>query len=267
MASTDDPVLSRPRHTAPITRLPMEILQHIFVHSMPVARNSMAIPFAELDPARSPLLLTQVCTLWRAISTSTPDLWCSVRVASIPDPSYRNKGLGELLQPMLERWLRNAQTQPLNIVLDNSPSTMPLSRSLWAYILPVFASHVNHWFTLTTSPSIAEYLVMRKVHMPMLKTFSCQHLFFYRFADLVDLVPNLSSLGENFGLFASDCGYGPGTATPLTFDMHLTQGHVGDLDAFPQTLILAAARSDYEPPLPTGSLYTKHWNSLWYHMG
>lgn len=190
---------------SPIARLPVETLQHIFVHSilsMPqlgfqgVDHSDMPVlPFSEPNLAQPPLLLTRVCTSWRAISISTPELWSSVRVSIRGRSHYR--GRGELLRPMLEAWLRNAQIQPLNIVLDNPGyqfSAIPPPGSLWDYILPVFMSHASHWSTLIASPGIAEYLLERKVHMPMLKTFSSQKLASTRSVDILRLVPKLSSL-------------------------------------------------------------------------
>ena len=53
---------------APIRRLPTEILSEIF-------RTLPRGPEVEASISNSPLLLTQVCSRWRDVAISTPQLW------------------------------------------------------------------------------------------------------------------------------------------------------------------------------------------------
>ncbi|KAJ7055786.1 hypothetical protein C8F01DRAFT_1234294 [Mycena amicta] len=53
------------------TKIPPEIISEIFIHCLPASPSP---PSAET----APLLLSQICTLWRDIALSTPDLWSNI---------------------------------------------------------------------------------------------------------------------------------------------------------------------------------------------
>ncbi|KAJ7184891.1 hypothetical protein C8R46DRAFT_842273, partial [Mycena filopes] len=55
---------------APIRRVPPEILAEIFHFSCRTYENTSIT-----DVQAAPLLLGQVCSLWRAVSQNTPRLW------------------------------------------------------------------------------------------------------------------------------------------------------------------------------------------------
>ncbi|KAJ7276624.1 hypothetical protein C8J57DRAFT_193826 [Mycena rebaudengoi] len=87
----------------PVLTIPSEITSHIFSESIPADSNA--------SPSRhiAPLLLTQICRLWRAIALATPSLWQSIRLAEVRE--QHNNGSGELL----EMWLKNSSTLPLSL--------------------------------------------------------------------------------------------------------------------------------------------------------
>ncbi|KAJ7249720.1 hypothetical protein B0H12DRAFT_1019546, partial [Mycena haematopus] len=68
--------LPEPAHTQldsvvyPVLTLPPEITSEIFCHCLPTERQSDIV-----NPKEAPLVLTQVCGLWRNIAISTPELW------------------------------------------------------------------------------------------------------------------------------------------------------------------------------------------------
>ncbi|KAK7000681.1 hypothetical protein R3P38DRAFT_2560792 [Favolaschia claudopus] len=82
-----------------ILDLPPEITAQIFVHCLPL----------DLDPPSlltAPLLLGQICTLWRTIAWQTPDLWTALKVDSARIPIT-----------LVEAWLGRAGTLPLSLAI------------------------------------------------------------------------------------------------------------------------------------------------------
>ncbi|KAF8816839.1 hypothetical protein BYT27DRAFT_7154233 [Phlegmacium glaucopus] len=71
-------LLSISEHRALISlvrKLPIEILQEIFVACLPTTHNAV---MCKEEP---PILLTQICSSWRNIAHSTPQLWKSIHIA------------------------------------------------------------------------------------------------------------------------------------------------------------------------------------------
>ncbi|KAJ6594646.1 hypothetical protein B0H19DRAFT_908650, partial [Mycena capillaripes] len=54
---------------SPVRRLPLDIIQEIFLACLPTHRNCV------MSAYKAPILLGRICSLWRAISLSTPRLW------------------------------------------------------------------------------------------------------------------------------------------------------------------------------------------------
>lgn len=60
--------------SSPISALPAELLAEIFIFCLPTDRYP--IP----TPTDAPLLLTQVCSLWRSVAISLPGLWTAIHI-------------------------------------------------------------------------------------------------------------------------------------------------------------------------------------------
>ena len=58
-----------------ICRIPMDVLGEIFLHCVASQDRNPALSFAE-----APLLLTGICTSWRTLALSFPQLWASVHI-------------------------------------------------------------------------------------------------------------------------------------------------------------------------------------------
>ncbi|KAJ7252151.1 hypothetical protein B0H12DRAFT_961513, partial [Mycena haematopus] len=54
---------------SPVRRLPLDVLQEIFVACLPTHRNCV------MSASEPPVLLGRICSSWRSISLSTPRLW------------------------------------------------------------------------------------------------------------------------------------------------------------------------------------------------
>src|SRR6266567_1824349 len=59
---------------SPARRLPVDILQEIFIHTLPTTHNAL------MDPFECPTLLTRVCSGWRSIALSNPHLWSTIHI-------------------------------------------------------------------------------------------------------------------------------------------------------------------------------------------
>ncbi|KJA16742.1 hypothetical protein HYPSUDRAFT_47001 [Hypholoma sublateritium FD-334 SS-4] len=69
---------------APIRRLPVDIIQEIFVRCLPTAHDAI------ISPRECPILLTRICSGWRHIALKTAALWASIHVPIPTDtvPGY-----------------------------------------------------------------------------------------------------------------------------------------------------------------------------------
>ncbi|KAJ7506899.1 hypothetical protein B0H11DRAFT_1794825 [Mycena galericulata] len=86
----------------PMARLTREIASNIFMHCLPTTPSP--------DSSQAPMLLLQICRLWRDIALSTPALWTCIHVDS---PSAE-------LAELIETWLDRAGALPLSLSLSGS---------------------------------------------------------------------------------------------------------------------------------------------------
>ncbi|KAJ6581969.1 hypothetical protein B0H19DRAFT_893223, partial [Mycena capillaripes] len=54
---------------SPVRRLPLDVIQEIFIACIPTHRNCV------MSASEAPVLLGRICSSWRAISLSMPRLW------------------------------------------------------------------------------------------------------------------------------------------------------------------------------------------------
>ncbi|KAG6843806.1 hypothetical protein H0H87_000231 [Tephrocybe sp. NHM501043] len=141
---------------APINRLPVEVLVHIFFLSLenysddctlekfpPISRK---FPLVSLSPgSRSdPMVLAQVCMLWRAIALSTPLLWSKLAI---------HCGRRKHTIALLKTWLERSGNQPLTFFffesLDNylkkGNAYDPAYNPLTTEVIKVLVEHSHRW--------------------------------------------------------------------------------------------------------------------------
>ncbi|KAJ7725059.1 hypothetical protein B0H16DRAFT_285238 [Mycena metata] len=80
---------------SPARRLHEDVVREIFVSCISSSHNGI------MHPSHSPLLLGQICSEWRKIALSTPQLWASLHVP-IP-PAYRMENISSLVLTWLGR--------------------------------------------------------------------------------------------------------------------------------------------------------------------
>ncbi|KAJ7168937.1 hypothetical protein C8R46DRAFT_1268567 [Mycena filopes] len=86
-----------------IRRFPNEILSEIFLATLPKYPK-----FPELAGPSSPVILGHICREWRAVSLSTPALWCALRFDL--DSSH-----ADAQAALLALWLSRARALPVSI--------------------------------------------------------------------------------------------------------------------------------------------------------
>ncbi|KAF9239821.1 hypothetical protein BU15DRAFT_61745 [Melanogaster broomeanus] len=102
-----DSMMAHHTLTSSVRRIPPEVLGEIFYHCLP------GTPFLTPRNAECPMVLTQVCHLWRAVAMSSPRLWSSVTI-------HLQKALCTEILPGYDTWLARAKGVPLSIrVLNN----------------------------------------------------------------------------------------------------------------------------------------------------
>ncbi|PPQ79125.1 hypothetical protein CVT25_002859 [Psilocybe cyanescens] len=108
---------------SPSRRIPIDILHHIFYHCLPIHRNSI------MSAYEAPMLLTQVCSTWRAVAFSSPRLWSKIRISfaynSASDVDYQGAAIdGDKILRMrcnaVKEWLDRSGSCPLSISVYHS---------------------------------------------------------------------------------------------------------------------------------------------------
>ncbi|KAJ6507428.1 hypothetical protein C8R47DRAFT_966979 [Mycena vitilis] len=100
---------------SPFRRLPLDIIQEIFIACLPTHRNCV------MNASEAPILLGRICASWRAISHLTPRLWARLHVA---EPRLSHPGSSEKTTQRLEvtkMWLDRSGQCPLSISLHSGP--------------------------------------------------------------------------------------------------------------------------------------------------
>ncbi|KAJ6456411.1 hypothetical protein C8R45DRAFT_1082120 [Mycena sanguinolenta] len=108
---------------SPVRRLPLDIIQELFVACLPAHRNCV------MSASEAPVLLGRICSAWRTISLSTPRLWSRLHVVeplpSLTDPtstSFEEKIARRL--EITQTWLGRSGQCPLSISLQSAPEGM-----------------------------------------------------------------------------------------------------------------------------------------------
>ncbi|KAJ3567291.1 hypothetical protein NP233_g6460 [Leucocoprinus birnbaumii] len=105
---------------APFNRLPSDVLEEIFHHTLPTAHNAV------MDTDEPPLLLSRVCTRWRRVAYATPRLWASIHITAIVPPSFKHRRRDGRKLEAIANWLSRSGALPLSITLSyKSPHAPP----------------------------------------------------------------------------------------------------------------------------------------------
>ncbi|KAJ7069440.1 hypothetical protein C8F01DRAFT_514026 [Mycena amicta] len=181
---------------SPIRRIPLDMLQEIFVTCLPTERNSA------MSASEAPVLLGRICTHWRTVAFQTPSLWARVHILEPQCPSGTYYPLGE------QRRVAAKTAQRLDIAkrwLDRS-GQYPLSISFYGSNLSRYESPDNQ--------ATLSFLRLLTSHVARWRIIDLRfRLDIDTFAELTQLDTNSAPLLQNFAL-----NFGPYTAPGPTVD-------------------------------------------------
>ncbi|KIM43913.1 hypothetical protein M413DRAFT_371174 [Hebeloma cylindrosporum] len=145
---------------SPARRLPVDVLQEVFLHTLPTRHNAL------MDPQECPLLLTRICRGWRSIALSIPQLWASIHIPVPPiakcDPprwdltnyldlpkEFRVFTFSSLkvYATTISNWLGRSGASPLSITLYN-PRSSSTPKEHYEIIINSFLQFANRWKNL-----------------------------------------------------------------------------------------------------------------------
>jgi hypothetical protein len=149
---------------SPFRRLPIDIVQEIFMACLPTHRNCV------MSAREAPVLLGRICSSWRAISLATPRLWARLHIVEPTRPYGSSPAFEEKLKQRLETtkaWLGRSGQCPLSLSLESGqdhhdiptedPVPIALYTSLFIQALIPFASRWQH-ISFTIPPPILDSL-------------------------------------------------------------------------------------------------------------
>ena len=122
---------------SPLRRLPPELLQVIFVCCLPLHRNAV------MHSSEAPVLLGRVCSEWRRISLSTPEVWSTLHIVP-PNVNFSNLTSStarfKRKRELIDMWLGRSGACPLNISFvwfaSDSEDEIKLCASLLEALVP-----------------------------------------------------------------------------------------------------------------------------------
>ncbi|KIM43897.1 hypothetical protein M413DRAFT_370929 [Hebeloma cylindrosporum] len=145
---------------SPARRLPVDVLQEVFLHTLPTSHNAV------IDPQQCPILLTRICRGWRSIALSTPQLWSSIHIPvphitrrqinqwgpinflNLPE-EFKMSTLSSLKNyaTIISNWLGRSGASPLSITLHDAQS-FSVPKEHYEIIIDSFLPFANLWKNL-----------------------------------------------------------------------------------------------------------------------
>ncbi|KAF7376680.1 hypothetical protein MSAN_00085000 [Mycena sanguinolenta] len=163
---------------SPVRRLPLDIIQEIFVACIPTHRNCV------MSASEAPVLLGRISSAWRAISLTMPRLWARLHIVEPPRGRY---GVPNVLiddkvtqrLDIMKMWLGRSGQCPLSISLQSgpdydsppaTPTTSPTRSGQFLQELTLYAGRWQH-IRVTALPFVIETIAhLTAVDVPMLKS-------------------------------------------------------------------------------------------------
>lgn len=125
-------ILSHLTLSTPIRKLPMEILQEVFMYCLPPSEREFS---GAPNGVESPMVLTRVCAQWRQVALATPRLWDTLLMRF---PSFHVKQVSTRKLQLMEWWLERSKAVPLTLSVN-----VPLaSGEILKDLLPLIRAHL-----------------------------------------------------------------------------------------------------------------------------
>ncbi|KAJ6507354.1 hypothetical protein C8R47DRAFT_91072 [Mycena vitilis] len=154
---------------SPIRRLPLDIIEEIFMACLPSSRNCV------MSAKEAPVILGRICSSWRAITFSTPRLWASLHIVEPTRPYTSAVGIFEAkVAQRLEvahTWLARSATCPLSISIQCNHDTTPPSPNtrLFLNVITPFASRWRNIRLVVPPKALETFLPLTEDDVPLLK--------------------------------------------------------------------------------------------------
>lgn len=135
---------------APARRLPMEVMQEIFLRCLPRAHNAI------MHAKECPLVLTQICSHWRSIALRTPGLWTSIHVpmpTGMASKAARDRYASQSVEVawrrahMITEWLGRSGSRAIDITLHEGHHG-GRSQEVYRIILDALMPFSSRWGSL-----------------------------------------------------------------------------------------------------------------------
>ncbi|KAJ6481721.1 hypothetical protein C8R45DRAFT_1002832 [Mycena sanguinolenta] len=167
--------------TSPLRRLPLDIIEELFMACLPTNRNCV------MSAMEAPVLLGRVCSSWRTISLSTPRLWSRLHIVEPTrpyraDPSLYEAKLAQRLE-VAKTWLQRSGMCPLSISLESNldhgisppltpnPAHFSSGPNLFLNLLIPLASRWQNIRLTIPPPALETLSALTEKDVPLLKYF------------------------------------------------------------------------------------------------
>ncbi|KAF8955981.1 hypothetical protein BDZ97DRAFT_1853913 [Flammula alnicola] len=145
---------------SPVRRLPIDILQEIFCHCLPTEHNAL------MSHHDAPVLLARICSSWRSIALSTPELWSSIHIPVPPfsrsrffyrnydEEAYKTDTINLVAKrsAAAREWLARSCACPLSISLHDADASGGNKTHCDALLAP-FMPFSSRWKSLSLMTS------------------------------------------------------------------------------------------------------------------
>ncbi|KAK7006033.1 hypothetical protein R3P38DRAFT_3041071, partial [Favolaschia claudopus] len=145
--SLDAYIQSHKALMSPIRRIPLDVLEQIFIACLPAHRNCV------MSAQEAPVLLGRVCSSWRTLSLSAPRLWSRLHIV-LPPPDHESLSRdGDIYASktaqrleVASAWLGRTGTCPLSISVERNfhPNLLDLPEDLVETLIP----YASRWQNL-----------------------------------------------------------------------------------------------------------------------
>ncbi|KAF8972360.1 hypothetical protein BDZ97DRAFT_1913565 [Flammula alnicola] len=145
---------------SPVRRLPVDILQEIFCHCLVTEHNAL------MSHHDAPVLLARICSSWRSIAFSTPELWSSIHIPVPPlsrsrffhqhldDEAYKTDTTNFVAKrsAAAREWLARSCACPLSISLHDADASLSYNTHCDA-LLASFMPFSSRWKSVSVTAS------------------------------------------------------------------------------------------------------------------
>jgi len=191
---------------SPVHSLPDELLSEIFRHHcQSLSSNSDKFPW----PWSAHLLLTQICSRWRAVALAMPALWSEIHVSRV-----RHNVEGNIA--LIKTWLQRSSCHPLTLILGGFNTTAGLEA-----VLPT----CDRWQHMTVHSERACNVSLIRGALPSLQSLTLNFVDVPATWDIFEVVPQLHSVNIAYRDFNFQS-----LKLPWVQLTHFSLSHITELD-------------------------------------